>query len=418
MAKLRIEHAPPPRVPLRFFLTAPAWGVIAGAMLMVGGDALLLSRWAPATLALVHALTLGVLGNAMLGSLLQFLPAAAGVTPWGGARAAYLLHMLLNAGTAALLPGFWRSDPSLLRAAAVLLVGAFVLLAAITLPGLLRATSQRVLTVGIAFSVLCGVAAAGLGARMALGLADEGAWGLPLMPWADVHAAWGVLGWVVVLLGSVGQVVMPMFQGTAATRSGVVTGWLVLVVAGLALGSAIATRDGGETLRGVVALGVVAFAGEALCRQMRRPRRGESTLVHGWRAGLGLLVAAALLLLAGAPAVVLGALVLAVALPLLVVSMQLEIVAFLGWIGMRRRVPRGTRIPGVQHLLPSRQKNGVLAAFCVAGAVLVLAAVWPQPVLARLAGASMAGAYLASLLVLAGVGVRCRRLLSTAQATT
>jgi hypothetical protein len=417
MAKIRIEHAPPPRVPLRFFLTAPVWGVIAGAMLIVGGEQLLLSRWAPATLALVHALTLGVLGNAMMGSLLQFLPAAAGVTPRGGPGAAYLLHALLNAGTAALLSGFWRSEPSMLRAAAVLLVGAFVLLAAITLPGLLRAASQRVLTIGIAFSVLCGAGAAGLGARMALGLAGDGAWGLPLLPWADLHAAWGVLGWVIVLLASVGQVVMPMFQGTAATRPGVVVGWLATVAAGLAAASAMAPRDGGEALRWIVSLGTAAFAGEALWRQMRRTRSGESTLLRGWRIGLVALAVAALLLPAGVPAVMIGTLVLAIALPLLVISMQLEIVAFLGWIGMRRRVPCGTRIPGVQHLLPSRQKGAVLAAFCLSGAALVLAAAWPQPVLARIAGGATAGAHLALLLVLAGVGMRCRRLQPAAQAS-
>lgn len=37
-------------------------------MLLPGGGLALESRWAPPTLALVHALTLGVLGNAMFGS--------------------------------------------------------------------------------------------------------------------------------------------------------------------------------------------------------------------------------------------------------------------------------------------------------------------------------------------------------------
>lgn len=408
MTKLRIELAPSPRVPLRFLLTVPAWGAVAGAMLIAGGDALLLSRWAPATLALVHALTLGVLGNAMIGSLLQFLPAAAGVPTAGGPKRAGLLHGLLNAGTAALLPGFWLGAPMLLTAAAVLLAAAFALLAAMTLPGLLRAAPRGLPVIGIAIAIACGAIAATLGARMALGLAGHTSLGLPLLPWADVHAAWGVFGWALLLLACVSQTVMPMFQGTNATRPALHAGGLAFAVGGLLLGSAM----GHAVLRWTLVLGVAGFAGEALWRQARRPRPGNAGLVRAWRDGLLVLVASALLLAADAPAVVIGTLVVAVALPLLVVAMQLEIVAFLGWIGLRRGVARGNRIPGVEHLLPARSKARVLAAFRIAAVVLAAAALWPHPALAHGAGVALAGAYVVLMLVLVAVGRRCRRVLA------
>lgn len=416
MAKLSIESAPSPQVPLRFFLTAPAWGVIAGMLLAVDGDQLLLSRWAPATLALVHALTLGVLGNAMMGSLLQFLPAAAGVHVRGGTKDAYALHALLNGGTVALVCGFRFDGPMLLHAAAALLTGAFALLAAITLPGLLRANVQRLLTIGIALAIVSGATAAILGAGMALGLAGSTHWQLPVLPWADVHAAWGVLGWVVVLLAFVAQVVMPMFQGTVATRPAVQAGWLVLVAGGLIAGSFVASRGSSELLRWVGAAGLASFAGEALWRQMRGRRSADEGLVLAWRVGLAVLVAAALVLLAEGPAVVLGTLVLAVALPLLVVGMQLEIVAFLGWIGLRRRVPRGTRIPGVQHLLDARHKHRALAGFHLAGVSLAVAALWPVPLVARVAGVALMTAHVLLWLTLARVDRHCRHFLQTTEA--
>lgn len=55
--------------------------------------------WAgSASVAVVHAFTLGFLGNAMVGSLLQFLPVAVQARVRGGRRAAAWLYGLLNAG--------------------------------------------------------------------------------------------------------------------------------------------------------------------------------------------------------------------------------------------------------------------------------------------------------------------------------
>jgi hypothetical protein len=106
VAKIAIDQAPPTALPRRFLLSASAWGFIAGALLFVDGEGALQTRWAPSTLAVVHALTLGLLGNAMSGSLLQFLPAAVGVRVHGGARLATLLHALLNLGALLLVAGF------------------------------------------------------------------------------------------------------------------------------------------------------------------------------------------------------------------------------------------------------------------------------------------------------------------------
>ncbi|MCU7376017.1 hypothetical protein PEC18_35835 [Paucibacter sp. O1-1] len=111
MARIAIETAPPASVPLRFLASAPAWGMVAGALLVFAPDAALASRWHPATLAITHAVTLGVLGNAMFGSLLQFLPAAAGVRLCGGRwMAAGAWHVLLNSGAVLLVWGLQESS--------------------------------------------------------------------------------------------------------------------------------------------------------------------------------------------------------------------------------------------------------------------------------------------------------------------
>src|SRR3546814_4553049 len=132
MTQLRLEQAPAPSLPRRFLLSAPCWGMLAGVLLIVDGDSALRMRWNPATLALVHMFTLGVLGNAMFGSVLQFLPAAAGVRVRGSAALGPWLHVLFNLGTLLLVAGLHQGWRDALLAAAVLLPLAFVLLATMT----------------------------------------------------------------------------------------------------------------------------------------------------------------------------------------------------------------------------------------------------------------------------------------------
>ena len=110
MSGLAFAQAPPPRHPLRFLLTALAWGAFAGLWLAVQGSELLASRWSPATVAWVHLFTLGVLGNALVGSVTQFLPVALG-SPLPMARRAPWLHGLFNAGLIAFFLALrWPGD--------------------------------------------------------------------------------------------------------------------------------------------------------------------------------------------------------------------------------------------------------------------------------------------------------------------
>ncbi|HSR64966.1 MAG TPA: hypothetical protein VLM17_05100, partial [Xanthomonadaceae bacterium] len=381
MAKIALDLAPATALPRRFLLSMPWWGIAAGLLLLVDGDAALRSRWAPQTLALVHAVTLGLLGNAMCGSLLQFLPAALGARPWGGRKAGTALHVLLNAGALSLVLGLRTMRPALLLAAACTLALAFVLLAAIVLPGVLRASGPLLVRAGIAQAVLAALAAAGLGVAMAHGLQGRG---LPAWPWINVHAGVGLVGWVLVLVASVAGVVMPMFQGTRTVPARAQAAWLALVALVLVVGA-----FSGEGLREAVlrhggAAGVGAAVLAGLWLQARREHTRNPWLLRSWRLGFGALLAAAVALASGAPAPWIGVLALGIGFPALVVGMQLEIVAFLGWIDLYRGIPRGTRLPAVQKLLADDDKRRVFMLQLLAAAALPAACAWPP--LARVAG--------------------------------
>ncbi|WP_447736218.1 hypothetical protein [Rhodanobacter soli] len=413
MTQLRLEQAPVPSLPRRFLLGAPWWGMLAGALLIVDGDAALRMRWNPATLALVHVFTLGVLGNAMFGSVLQFLPAAAGVRVRGSATFGPWLHALFNLGVLLLVAGLHQGWRTALVAAAVLLPLAFALLATMTLPGLLVAAGQRLLRAGFGVAIGFAVLTALLGGMLASGFA--GYLALPLAALTDVHASWGVLGWVVVLMASVARVVMPMFQGTGTVREPMQAMWLGSVLLTLFGAACWRLAGGGDWLAGAVAAHALLFAVAALWLQWRAPRLRRGPLLWSWRAGLVMLALAALALFAGVRGGMLAAaLGLGIALPLLVAGMMLEIVPFIGWIELHRRCGRGAQLPGVQRLLPAHDKTRALLAQ-VPLLLLPAAVMWPSTWLARAAGLALLLAWGCMRWTLRGVPRRANLFLSTVE---
>ncbi|WP_238149597.1 hypothetical protein [Dyella jiangningensis] len=363
----------------------PIWGVLAGLLLVIDGDSLVRSRWHPGTLALVHTFTLGVLGNAMFGSLLQFLPAAAGV-PLRVGRLGAWMHIALNTGVLLLVAGFHFGSAVLLSLAGLLLPLAFLALVGMTLPAVCRAAGQRLLRAGIGGSLVFGLITAVLGG--ALALCSGGRLALVMPPWVDVHASLGVLGWVILLLASVGRVVMPMFQGTGMSSVKWHGVWFASLVVLLTLASAWRLVGDGEAgLQATLACFGVSFALTVVWLQKRTAAARRGPLWWSWRAGALVLVASAVALPWQIREPLLAAaLALGVALPLLVVGMALEIVAFLGWIELHRRVGRGVQLPGVQRLMPARERGAAVMALGSAGAAVVLATVHPDAWLARAAG--------------------------------
>lgn len=403
MTRLAIDAAPPVAVPRRFLLTAPWWGAAAGLLLLIDSTALQ-SRWHPTTLAATHAFTLGVFGNLLFGSLLQFLPAAAGVGLRGGARCASASYLLLNAGAALLTAGLQHSHAPLLTAGAAALAAAFLLLAVTTGPGLVAATGQRLLRAGLGAALAAALATAAIGATLALTLAGHLRIAAPLTSLTDVHASLGLAGWVLLTLAAVGRVVMPMFQGTRTVPAQVQAIWLATLLPALAAASLLRLGEAVAPLRAAVAAAALSFAGTALWLQSRAPHPRNAALRAYWRAGLVASVAAALATLAPrGDALLTGVLAVGIAVPLLAVGMQLEIVAFLGWIDLHRRCGRGSQLPSVQRLLPERQKWIVLYFFLAAAALLLAAVALPSALLTRAAGAALVACHVRLALALHGV---------------
>ena len=210
-AGLSFEQAPPFSLPLRFFLTAPLFLLAAAILLVLSPDALS-SRWTPQALALTHALTLGYLAMVMLGALTQMLPVVAG-SPLPAPRVvARLGHVTLVSGTLALMTGFLRAEPFAFDLAIAALGTGFLIFLGAAAISLTRAMAGatvsgiRLAMAGLAMTVLLG---------LGLALLRAGWW---IPPMADrmlsAHVAFGLLGWVLLLVIGVAYQVVPMFQIT------------------------------------------------------------------------------------------------------------------------------------------------------------------------------------------------------------
>jgi hypothetical protein len=416
MTRLALDAAPAVASPRRFLETAPAWGAFAGVLLLSAGSAALHTRWHPAMLAATHAFTLGVFGNLLFGSLLQFLPAAVGTSVRGGRRAALLLHALLNLGTFLLVLALYGALRVLFVPASVLLSAAFILFAAMTVPGLLAAHGQRLLRGGLGIGYAAAFATAALSVGITLALAGRVALPWPLPALVDVHATCGLLGWVLSILVVVGRVVMPMFQGAATLPAAAAAAWLGGVAVALPLAAVARLAHADTTLpRLVAAAAAIAFAFGVLWLQARSTHRRNPPLRAFWRAGSLALIAATVALPVG-DGLLAGVLAIAVALPLLTCGMQLEIAAFLGWIDLHRRCGRGTRLPSVQHLLPDADRWRVFAAFLAVALLLPAAVQWPSWWLAQAASIALIGSRVMLWRTLRGVRRRATRFLAAAGA--
>lgn len=227
MGGLRLDQAPPLRLPSRFFLMAPVAVVGAGMLLLENGASLLSTPWSSGTIALTHLGTLGLLSMVMLGALYQFLPVVAGVSVpriWIG----YGVFALFLGGVSALVGGLLATSYAWMWVAQLLLG---LSLAAFLGPlawSLWHAPTQSDTVTGLRMGMLHLLLVATLGLWMAHGHSGMPFPG-PRAPWIQVHMTVGFLGWIGSVLTAVSWQVVPMFYLTPTypTRTTRLILWLI-----------------------------------------------------------------------------------------------------------------------------------------------------------------------------------------------
>lgn len=364
-AGLSFEQAPPILVPFRFFLAAPLFAVSAALLMLWHGPSLFDSRWLPPVLALTHLMTLGFLGFAMLGALFQMLPVVAGA-PVARPQAVSLgVLALLLPGVLALACGFLLEAGWLTQAATFLLGGGFALFVSAAAFSLTRAATNPT-SRGMRLALLALAVAATLGVV----LASNHGWGwwiVNRVQFTTFHLAWGLLGWVGLLVVSVSYQVVPMFQLTPAYPKPL-TAWLVTVLFGLLLCWTLATLAGAAIpaalAGGLLALGFALYAVATMRLQRQRRRKVSDVTLLFWRYGMVALPLALALWMAGqmlpeldvwpAYPFLLGILFIGGFAVSVVNGMMYKIVPFLIWFHLQSQLTGIAKVPNMKEILPEK----------------------------------------------------------------
>lgn len=403
-------------VPMRFLLAAPYFAIAAGAVLAWLGAAALQSRWVPATVAITHLMTLGFLGLAMVGALLQMVPVVADVTVPRAGLVARLAFPGLAGGALLLVAALLAAQPVLFMLAAVAL--GLPLAAFISSLGaaLLRspAGGSTDMVRGIRFA-LAGLTVTGC---LGVALASFFAGGPPLdaLTFADVHAAWGLLGWVLMLVVAVAFQVIPMFQATSAypARYAALAPTVLALLLALWSACALLLPAARPFAGAAVALATGAYAVVTLRLLGQRKRPPDPTTLY-WRLSMGSLLACVLLYFmpAGAGAawkpLAIGVFFIVGFAMSAVNGMLYKIVPFLLWYHLQEAGVDRAKVPKVTEWVPEKSSRIQLHLHVAALLLLVLATGMPE-LLARVAGVAFALAAGKLALDLTACGLRYRRL--------
>lgn len=400
---LALDKSPALRVSLPLFLAAPVYVLLAALLLLYLGPDSLSSRWTPGALALTHVFTLGVLANAMAGGLLQILPVATGVNVLASGVVGPALLLLLASGTLLLAGGFLGGWPAAFALAATLLAAALGLLATAALGGLWR-HRKRAFPKAARVRRGASLALAALAVTVLLGivLVDARTGGMG-REWAgmsggivhltNLHALWGLSGWVGLLLSAMAWQLIPIFQATELYPHPM-TRWYGWAVAACLV---LASASGMTTAVPLLALLYLAFALATLKLLLNRKRPRPDPTTRFWRLAMLSLAGACLLTLLPGDApgrpVAIGVLLLAGTGWSAVNGLMYKIVPFLLWFNLQRHL--AASVPGVPKVKDFQNETRATGQFRLHAAAITLltaSSLWPW--LARPAALTLAASAL------------------------
>lgn len=403
---LAFQQSPHLSTPLRFFLSAPAFALLAAILLLWQGPSALSSRWSSAMLALTHLFTLGFLASVMIGALLQILPVVTRAPVPQSKLTASGIHLFLTLGTLLLAGAFLTNWALLFKLALACLSAAFGWFLTVCTIGLWQAPTTRanatLFAVRMALASL--LITVTLGITLGLTLAGAFTWPhqLPTPLLTDLHVGWGLIGWVGLLMMGVAFQVVPMFQVTPIYPARA-TRWLAgSLFGGLLLWSvALATLRSSDhwvsrSIGVLLLAGYLIFGLTTLYLLHRRKRPKPEATTWFWRTAMfSLLFCGAIWILqwiADFPQLTLplGILFVVGFAYSAVNGMLYKIVPFLIWYHLQQLTERrGPKLPNVNQIVPEKMATRQFVAHSVALSLLFLAALWPL-IFTHIAAAALA----------------------------
>ena len=388
-ALLSFDQAPPISAPMRYFLTAPLFAILAGVLILYSGPDIFTSRWTPAALALTHLITAGFMLQVMLGAMQQLLPVVVGANFPRPLLIATLVHATITPGALFLAAAFLTYEPLLFAGAVACLaagVTIFMVAAVMALHGMATTNPTflgfKLSLFGLGVTLLSGVLLA-----VSLGLQLD----LPLLQLTDLHLGWGFTVWACILIAAVAFVTVPMFQLTpeypvwfsrrfAKAVLAAVAMWTIADLVGWKLPAAL--------LNVVVVVSAAMFTLVTL-RILGHSKRAKRDASHRlWTVSMWSALVACVLWVAarffdslaqwqGWPTLF-GVLLLVGCFMSVIIGMLYKIVPFLVWLHLQNLGRGHVKAPNMKKVLPQAQIDRQMFAHVLALALLLLSVFWPR----------------------------------------
>lgn len=369
-AGLSLEQAPPFGGIYPFFILSGLFGMAAGGVLVL----------APADgggyfLAVLHLVTLGVMGNAMTGALFQMVPVMIGVPLPSASLLRLAYGSALNLGTLCLSIAFLQGSPSLFATAGALLLVSVVLFAATVLfPVLLkRGAGQTGAAMRIAAAMF--VAAALIGITIVFAMGGVVTVSIPAFAF-DLHPAVMLFGWVALLVMGVSYQVIPMFYVAKGYPRYILMLTVPFMIAGM-FASTFSTASSGIASALLLGMPVIAWGYLTAKRLSGRSRPIADATLALWYLGLLLVSLGSLALILGrifdlehGPAGIAALAALLSGYTAIMIGMMNKIVPFLVWFHLTSRGRYDS--PSMRRMIPAEDltRQGYLHALTAVSCVL------------------------------------------------
>ena len=207
---LSIEQAPPISAPLRFYLTAPLFAIIAGVLILLSDGNILMSRYSTDSIIITHALTIGFLSFIMLGSLTQMLPVLAGVQIRKVESMTKISYSLLVLGVFFMLLGLYSDNQLFSKISFIGLGVGFLTIISFIFEAIIKVEHFNATVKAMATSLFFAFFVVLMGLFLLYTYIDDSfSYLRPLI--ANIHSVWGIFGFGGILIIGVAFQVLPMF---------------------------------------------------------------------------------------------------------------------------------------------------------------------------------------------------------------
>ena len=211
---LSLDQAPPYKAPIKFFLVAPIFAILAGVFTLFSSNFQIHN---PNIIATIHLVTIGFIIMTILGALQQMLPVIAGAVIPNAKRVANITYGLMTLGLVAFTIGFLLYEKLYFFLAAIMLLSGLFYFTIIALKELFKVENKSYIVKGIIISLLFFVGAFLVGIHLLIANATSNISTLHY-DFALIHYNYIFFGFLYILIVSITIQVVPMFWVAGAYK--------------------------------------------------------------------------------------------------------------------------------------------------------------------------------------------------------